>query len=156
MRNKNGGTVTLKEQTFQIITYAFFISILLGFFCFFFGGPILNDLKAHRIEKDLSSMTLPADVELVEVGSFVGNTGNGNHVEIYAVILIHTDLDKDTLLDCFKDFDVLTIPDDLEYDDLKYWFFIDFQSPDEGDSARGYYVLGKCYNAFTQIDLRGH
>jgi len=42
-------------------------------------------------------MTLPANTKLIEVTSFVGNTGNGNHVEIWAGILIHTDLDKDAV-----------------------------------------------------------
>lgn len=142
----------MKERTFQIIFYGFIISILLGFFCFFFGGPILNDLKAHRIEKDLSSMTLPAEVELVEVSSYVGNTsGASNLTEIWAGILIHTDLDEDAVRGCFEDFEVLTVPDDLGYR-----FFVDFQSLGEKDSAHGYYVIGKYFDAVTQIDLRGH
>ncbi|MCX4340896.1 MAG: hypothetical protein OSJ72_14785 [Lachnospiraceae bacterium] len=141
----------MKNRTFQIIFYGFIISILLGFFYFFFGGQILNDLKAHRIEKSLSGMTLPADVELVEVSSFVGNTGNGNHVEILAGIFIHTDLDKDTVCSYFEDFEVLTVPDDLKYLD-----YIHFQSLNENDSAHGYYVIYQCYNAVTQMDLRGH
>lgn len=140
----------MENRTFQIIFYGFIISILLGFFYFFFGGQILNDLKAHRIEKNLSGMTLPADVELVEVSSFVGNTGNGNHVEILAGILIHTDLDKDTVCSYFEDFEVLTVPDDL-----KYLRFIDFQSLGEKASAHGYYVIGQYFDAVTQIDLRG-
>lgn len=139
------------NRTFQFITYVFIISILFCFFYFFFGGRILNDLKAHRIEKDFSKMTLPADTELIETASFVGNSGNGNHVEIQTGILIHTKLDEDTLRDHFKDFDVLTVPDDL-----KYSFFLDFQSLGEKDSAHGYYVISKYFEAFTQMDLRGH
>lgn len=96
-------------------------------------------------------MTLPADTELIETASFVGNSGNGNHVEIQAGILIHTKLDEDTLRDHFKDFDVLTVPADL-----KYSFFLNFQSLGEKDSAHGYYVISKYFEAFTQMDLRGH
>ena len=141
----------MENQKFQIAVYVFIISILLGLFYFFIGGQILNDLKARRIEKNLSGMTLPADTELIEVTSFVGNTGNGNHVEIWAGILIHTDLDEDTLRGFFEDFVVLTVPDDL-----KYLHFVTFQSLGEENSAHGYYVVGTCYDAFTQTDLRGH
>lgn len=140
------------NQTFQIILYIFIISILLCFFYFFFGGQILNDLKAQRIEKDMSNMALPANMELVEISSYVGNTsGTGNHIEIWAGILIHTDLDEDTVRGCFEDFTVLTVPDDLKYLD-----YIQFQSLNENDTAHGYYVIGKYFDAFTQMDLRGH
>ncbi len=140
------------NRTFRIIIYIFIISILLCFFYFLFGSRILNDIKAHRIEKDLSDMALPADTELLEVGSFVGNTsGTGNHIEIWAGILVHTDLDENTIRDCFKDFTVLSVPDDLKYLD-----YIQFQSLNEKETANGYYVIGKCFNAFTQMDLRGH
>lgn len=142
----------MKEQTFRIIIYVFIISILLCFFYFFFGGQILNDAKARQIEKDMSDMTLPADTELVEISSYVGNTsGTGNHIEIWAGILIHTDLDEDAVRGYFDGFTVLAVPNDLKYLDYIY-----FQSLNENDTANGYYVIGKYYDAFTQMDLRGH
>lgn len=142
----------MKEQTFRIIIYVFIISILLCFFYFFFGGQILNDAKAHQIEKDMSDMALPADTELVEVNSYVGNTsGTGNHIEIWAGILIHTALDEDTVHNYFDGFTVLAVPNDLKYLD-----YIQLQSLNENDAASGYYVISKYYDAFTQMDLRGH
>lgn len=98
-------------------------------------------------------MTLPADTELIEVTSFVGNTsGTGNHVEIWAGILIHTNLDEDTVRGHFEGFDVLAVPDDLK----KQPDYIHFQSLNENVAAHGYYVIGKYFDAFTQMDLRGH
>lgn len=142
----------MKEQTFRIIIYVFIISILLCLFYFFFGGQILNDAKARQIEKNLSDMALPTDMELVEVSSYVGNTsGTGNHIEIWAGILIRTDLDEDTVRGRFDGFTVLAVPNDLKYLD-----YIQFQSLNENDTANGYYVIGKYYDAFTQMDLRGH
>lgn len=142
----------MKEQTFRIIIYVFMISILLCLFYFFFGGQILNDAKARQIEKDMSDMALPADMELVEVSSYVGNTsGTGNHIEIWAGILIRTDLDEDTVRGYFDGFTVLAVPNDLKYLD-----YIQFQTLNENDTANGYYVVGKYYDAFTQMDLRGH
>lgn len=142
----------MKEQTFRISIYVFIISILLCLFYFFFGGQILNDAKARQIEKGMSDMALPTDMELVEVSSYVGNTsGTGNHIEIWAGILIRTDLDEDTVRGCFDGFTVLAVPNDLKYLD-----YIQFQTLNENHTANGYYVIGKYYDSFTQMDLRGH
>ncbi len=59
--------------------------------------PILNDIKANRLATDWAeNIALPDNTEIVEVISGSGNTGGtGNHTEIWAGILIKSNLSSD-------------------------------------------------------------
>lgn len=133
------------------------LALLLGLCYLLFGGALLNDFRAWQIEKELCRLELPADAELIEAASFVGNTGGtGNHVEIWAGILVRSSLSLEELESYFAGrADVSAVPQDLTaylpYDKD----FMDFHALEGAASGDGYFVIGGYFEAFTQIDLRG-
>lgn len=134
------------------VTAAFMLLI----FYFLFGGAICNDIKANHIKKSFYSLTMPADTKLVEVSAFVGNTsGTGNHTEIWAGMLIYSSLSEDDIHKCFSDYDIYTVPADLT--NMTYnQPYMPFKALKDKAFGDGYYVISKYYDAFTQMDLRGH
>lgn len=135
------------------------LSAFVAGICYFlFVGAWMNDFRARRIERDLAGWELPADTELVEVTSFVGNTsGTGNHVEIWAGALIHSTLSEAELEAYFAGrAQVSAVPQDLVAHFPYNKDFMDFHALEGVKQGDGYFVIGNYYEAFTQIDLRGH
>lgn len=135
------------------------LAFLILFFIYFnfFGGSICNDIKASQIEKGFYKLELPAGAELVEVSSFVGNTsGTGNHTEIWAGMLIRSGLAEEDIRGYFRDYDVWVVPGDLTAHEPYAEGFISFTALAGKASGAGYYVVSGYYDAFTQMDLRGH
>lgn len=145
------------KKLLRLAGWAVLAVFFLGFGYFLFGGACLNDLRARRIEGQLARLELPAGTELVEVTSFVGNTsGTGNHVEIWAGILVYSTLSEEELEEYFAGrAHVSAVPQDLAaylpYDKG----FMAFHALEGVTNGDGYFVIDNYYPAFTQIDLRG-
>ena len=155
------------------IFYTFLTAFLLLVFYFFFGGAICNDIKASRIEKEYAVMELPEKTRRVSTVSYVGNTsGAGNLTEIWAGMVIYSELSAEELEEFFDGYYVVELPVGIEKTDWLDWSHNDyskelypltemlreklFSALKEPISSEGYFVIHKYYDAFTQQDLRGH
>ena len=150
------------------IFYTFLTAVLLLFFYFFFGGAICNDIKASRIEKEYAEMKLPEKTRRVSTVSYVGNTsGAGNHTEIWAGMVVYSELSAEELEEFFDGYYVVELPVGIETMDWVDYHKEVYPITDmlqekllsalkEPISSEGYFVINKYYDAFTQQDLRGH
>lgn len=153
------------------IFYTFFAALLLIFFYFFFGGAICNDIKASHIEKEYAAMELPEKTRRISTVSYVGNTsGAGNLTEIWAGMVIYSELSAEELEEFFDGYYVVELPIGLEttewqeHNDFSmelYPITLNLREKllsalKEPISSEGYFVINKYYNPFTQQDLRGH
>ncbi|MDR3277268.1 MAG: hypothetical protein LBT12_00720 [Oscillospiraceae bacterium] len=63
---------------------------------FLFVAPAMNSRRAAQIKDMLGEIALPPETELIEAAVWCGNTsGTGNHVEIWAGVLIHSALPEE-------------------------------------------------------------
>ena len=143
-------------------------AVMLLFFYHFIGGAICNDIKASHIEKGYAKMELPEKTRRVNTVSFVGNTGGtGNHTEIWAGMVVYSELSTEELEEFFADDIVVELPVGVETMDwLDYFkevnphehmvFMKLCATLEEPISSEGYFIISQYYNPFTQQDLRGH
>jgi hypothetical protein len=136
-----------------------------------FIGPMLNDVCAAKIEKELSLISLPPNTEIIEIASYCGNTNViGNDPEIWVGMIIHTELSEEEINDFFaenefNDYQMIWhVPEDLtmqypapkSYMDASFSFFDkhghEFYA--EGKRAIGYYMVSGYYDVFTKWDFR--
>ena len=97
------------------IFYTFLTAVLLLFFYFFFGGAICNDIKASRIEKEYAKMELPEKTRRVSTVSYVGNTsGMGNFIEIWAGMVVYSELSAEELEEFYDGYYVAELPIGVE------------------------------------------
>ncbi|MDE5597169.1 MAG: hypothetical protein K2J04_04995 [Lachnospiraceae bacterium] len=158
-------------KVLKSIFYTFLTAVLLLFFYFFFGGAICNDIKASRIEKEYAVMELPEKTRRVSTVSYVGNTsGAGNLTEIWAGMVVYSELSAEELEEFFDGYYVVELPVGLET--TEWQELNDFSKElypithmlrekllsalKEPISSEGYFIINKYYDAFTQQDLRGH
>jgi len=146
----------LKRVLFAALAVVIIIPV--GFLAFFLIiGPALNDARASSIEKELSRIKLPPETEIIETASYCGNTGStGNHVEIWAGVLIRSELDEEEILEVFNDYEIVwAVPMDENYypeprDDMKFPYL------SRNGERTGCYIIADYYKAVTQNDVRGH
>lgn len=141
----------------RFLAVALVILLFIAVFYYFIGGALCNDIKASQIEKAFLRMDMPPGTECVETTSFVGNTsGTGNHTEIWAGMLIHSNLSKEELGSYFKDYAIHTISECMEDPFLDSLGFSALSGSSYEEQNSGYFVGGNYYEAFTQSDMRGH
>ncbi len=119
-------------------------------------APLRNDLAADRLLKALlADVELPPEASVVETAAWAGNSsGTGNHVELWAGLLIRYEGAPETALGIpaeeLRDwghgeaFPVSLRPEDL---------FPALAGLDDWESR---WILGTYGEAATQWDLRGH
>ena len=145
-------------------------AVLLLFFYFFIGGQICNDIKASHIEKEYAEMELPEKTRRISTVSYVGNTsGASKNTEIWAGMVIYSELSAEELEAFFDGYYVVELPVGLE---TAEWHKLNDFSKElypithmlqekllsalkEPISSEGYFVINKYYSPFTQMDLRG-
>lgn len=119
-------------------------------------APLRNDLAADRLLKELlADAELPPEASVVETAAWAGNSsGTGNHVELWAGLLIRCKGAPETALgapaEALRDggrqesFPVSLRPEDL------------FPTLAGLDDWTGCYIWGTYGEAVTQWDIRGH
>jgi len=141
-----------------LVILAIVIMVPVGFLVFFLiVGPALNDKRASSIEKELSCIELPPDTEIIETASFCGNTsGTGNHVEIWAGVLIRSELPEEKIIEFYKDYEIVwAVPvDENLYPEPRDYMKFPYLS--RNGERTGCYIIADYYKAVTQNDIRGH
>lgn len=120
--------------------------------------PMLNNIKAGSLAHKWSkSLSVPNNIEIIEIIHGCGNTtGTGNHVEIWAAILIKTDLSSIEIKNYFGDeiFDVDKCNTQTHTMTILNKEFKILNDITEHD---GYYIVEKIEDSsFSIFDLRGH
>lgn len=119
-------------------------------------APLRNDLAADRLLKELlADAELPPEASVVETAAWAGNSaGTGNHVELWAGLLIRYGGASETALgdpaEELRDWSHgESFPVSLRPEDL-------FPTLAGLDDWAGYYIWGTYGEAVTQWDIRGH
>ncbi|MDR1214592.1 MAG: hypothetical protein LBK54_11015 [Propionibacteriaceae bacterium] len=129
-------------------------------------GPLANNIRSHSIRSEISGFELPVGAEMVDAASWVGNTGNGNHVEIVGGAIIRSDLSQ-------ADLEAVLAQQGTRYYSLEPLPLVDeWQrhlpgrlfpglSEDGGralvaSSPGDWFVYLGTYGAATQLNLRAH
>ena len=124
----------------------------------FFIFPVLNDMKAEKLANELRSAQLPDKTEIIEVLSGCGNTsGAGNHTEIWAGMLIKTELLEQDILEIFGTTKVQKVSSDRRYTFIMGNLDKSFSSLNNRTNLDGYYIIEWVDGAVSSFfDLRGH
>ncbi len=138
---------------------------ILAVFLLIGGGvliPIINDYCAYQVEKELCSIPLPKETELIESLSKSGKlTGNGNGMQYLGAILIKSDLSIEELEIYYS-----------SYRNNEWEYLVDIQEGQEIEvvdhstlqfaeqiESKGYYIVyswGDGNSLLKEIDIRGH
>lgn len=125
-----------------------------------FVGPWVNDCKAAQVTRELKALALPDDTQAVETVSFCGNTsGTGNHVEIWAGILLQTTLPEEDLTAAFGEpyvVEKLACQQDVDAWIPSVAAFTCLPDDFTGGDGGQYYLLYIMKEPLTQWDIRGH
>jgi hypothetical protein len=140
-------------------------------------GPIANNIRAAIVRSQIADLELPAGTEVVTADTWVGNTGNGNHVEILAGVIIKTDLTLPELEAALRQAESeAAVPEQAPWPRLyplpfglssasqtpywKGWIFPELSEDGGASLADGspdsWFVLTAVYPAATQRDMRAH
>ena len=91
--------ITIKQKRFvklfirAVIVMAILVILIpISFFMWpLTGGVIQNNIRASSVTREWRQMSVPPEIEVIEISYFVGNTaGTGNSVEIWAGMLIRS------------------------------------------------------------------
>jgi hypothetical protein len=140
-------------------------------------GPISNNIRAAIVQSQIADLKLPAGTKVVGADTWVGNTGNGNHVEILAGVIIRTDLPEAELETALRQAESeADVPEQLPWPRLyplpfglsstgqsPYWHGWIFPELSEDGGASltdgspdNWFVSTAVYPAATQRDMRAH
>ncbi|MEL7657267.1 hypothetical protein DesLBE_0220 [Desulfitobacterium sp. LBE] len=138
---------------------AMFLLTISAYFIF----PILNDIKAEKLAKEMLNTTPPNNTEIVEAISGCGNTGGtGNHTEVWIGLLVKSGLSKKELLKYYSDLynyiEVYeTAADGAGYPIIMQFIDDEFKSFENISNHDDYFIIGRTENAVSSsFDLRGH
>ncbi len=124
--------------------------------------PLRNDYIASETAKDIISLPLPDNTELIESKSLAGKlVGNGNGMQYFGAILVKSSLSLDELRQHYSG-----------YADNDWTYCVEIQqtskieviehgqlSFDTDIAGEGYYIIyswGSSKGAFNDFDIRGH
>ena len=120
--------------------------------------PVLNDFKAKQLANTLKDWTLPEKTEIVEVISGCGNTGGtGNHTEIWAGMLIKTELAEKGIHSYFDLLNVQKVDESHKHTFIMDLLGTRFNRLADVSQYDGYYIVETIDKAVSSsFDLRGH
>lgn len=125
---------------------------------------VVNDNISRKLEKELKSIPLPNNTEIVDSIAVAGKlNGNGNGMQYLGAILIKTELDEESLENHYRAYrkgkwDCLIKKQDTDMIDLiehGRYKFKNFNS----NKVEEYYMIyswGSNENEFLNLDIRGH
>lgn len=128
---------------------------------FMFIVPAINDFKASRLEKQLTSIELPKQTEFVDSGYIIGRFGNGNGTDYFIAMVIKSELPKEKLKKYYKDYEVAEQKSADVDEDLLLTCNMTFSKLSQVKSFENYYLVyrydgpdpdGLLYG----WDIRGH
>jgi len=145
---------------FIIVTATIVLLIPLLFFMWpLTGGVIQNNIRASSYTREWQQMVLPPEIEVIEIAYFVGNTaGTGNSVEIWAGMLIRSELPHEELISYFRGHGIVApLPNSGSFPANQVLMYRNtFSYLRRNEQWINLYAVGNFHSAATQFDIRGH
>jgi hypothetical protein len=144
------------KKVIKLFIY-FIIILIMGSILPWFIFPVLNDIKAAKLKNTLQSNPLPQNTKIIDVVSGCGNTGGtGDHTEIWAAILIKTELSEEEIYE-FYGKKVFKVSDEDKETFIMRLLDKEFACLKEISNYDGYYIIeciGDPVSSF--FDFRGN
>lgn len=129
---------------------------------FFIACPIVNDITANAVAKDIWSLPTPADTIKVEKVSEAGKlVGSGNGMQFFGAVLIKSNLEIDKLKEFYSTYSenewsyVVEKQNQSEIQMIEH-AKLSFSSEVESDGFYIVYSWGNGISPFCEFDIRGH
>ena len=158
--NKNILLIILGVLIIPLVLMFAIIPVLISPYIVF---PVINDIKAKTLEKELSDIRLPENTSLVQTFSYVGNTaGTGNDTRILVAMLIKSELETNEINEYFGDLGFHVVSKVDQEGNIPRFLGaprIRFSALDDLSDYEGYYVAERivCVGAWgNHFDLRGN
>ena len=127
---------------------------------FLVSVPLVNDLSAQNVAKQLTEIPLPDNTEIVESLSKAGKlVGNGNGMQYFGAMLIKSELTLDELSAYYSHISPDAVVKEQKTQKIEFLEHgkLSFKTniTDSGD----YYVVylfGSGITLFSELDIRGH
>lgn len=149
--------MNILKNIFKTFLILFFIGIILAivlFLIYIAIGPVLNDYRGLKLERELGEIDLPQDTEIFETNYSSGNLSRTrDNVEIWVGAIIYSTLSQNELENYFSEYDVF-IPYPKDKDNLEK--YMNFKNTKKLWDLENYYILGNYHKPFTKIDIRGY
>lgn len=146
------------KKGIRIIPAIIFVSVIL----FLIACPIVNNIFAKRIIKDIESIPLPQNTQMAEQFSHAGKlVGNGNGMQFLGVILIESELSLEELdkhYSSYRDtpWDYIVEVQDTQNIDIIEHDTFSFETDVSNGKFYIVYSWGNGISPFQDFDLRGH
>lgn len=152
------------KKNIIIILLLFLCIVVFLFIILHFSISISNNNISKNIEKELKSIPLPNNTELLDSISVSGKlTGNGNGMQYLGAILIKTELNKEDLENHYKNYrkskwNCLIKKQNTEKIDIIEHGNYSFKNFNNNEREK-YYIIYSWVNSkneFLNSDIRGH
>lgn len=140
-----------------IIPVAIVLVLLVGFIV---SIPLVNNLQAKNVEKQLLELSLPDHTSMVESLSATGKlVGNGNGMQYFGAILIKSELTLDELSAYYSQKlpNAVIIEQKAQRIECVEHQALSFDTTLTGEE--NYYIVylfGNSISPFSDLDIRGH
>jgi len=133
--------------------------LIFAFISLYFSCPLLNDKTAGSLAKELRTIPPPYNTQILESLSGCGNVGGtGNHTDMWAGILIKTELEEKDVEQFYKEYYIKKV------DTSNYQTFAmecvnkEFSNLNNIDDYEGFYIIETVerHEFYSFFDLRGH
>jgi hypothetical protein len=140
------------KRIIMVLVIMIFAYSILPWFVF----PVLNDIKANNLGRQLRNEPLPQYTTIVEVQSGSGNTGGtGDHTEVWAGILISTKLSEEKIIQ-FYGKNVYKVDGTHKKTAIMELLDKDFSNLQSVSDYEGFYIVERVRKAVSSFfDLRG-
>lgn len=124
--------------------------------------PLVNNFYGKQVEKDLRSIPLPQQTELIDSVSKAGKlTGNGNGMQYFGAVMLKSKLSLEDLEKYYipyrkDEWSCIVEPQKGQSAAMIEHGSVQFSQKAQGD---GYYIVYSWGNGpefFSEMDLRGH
>ena len=146
----------MKKMLISAVIVIVFV-LLVGFIV---SIPIVNNLSAKNVEKQLVEIALPDNTEMIESLSKAGKlVGNGNGMQYFGAILIRSDLTLNELSDYYLRKIPSAVVKEQKQQKIKCVEHeeLSFKTPlSETENYFIVYLFGSGSSPFSDLDIRGH
>ena len=133
------------------------IILLIGFLA---SVPVVNNLTAKGVEKELKEIPIPDHTEMVEALSKAGKlVGNGNGMQYFGAILLKSERSLEELSSYYSQQHADVVVKEQKTQEIAFLEHSRLSFKTDIDDSAGYYIVylfGSGIAPFSQLDIRGH
>lgn len=133
------------------------IILLIGFLA---SVPVVNNLTAKSVEKELKEIPLPDHTEMVEAVSKAGKlVGNGNGMQYFGAMLIRSESTLEDLSAYYSQQHADVVVKEQKTQEIAFLEHSRLSFKTNITDSEDYYIVylfGSGIAPFSQLDIRGH